>query len=178
MFPRLVKTRGLCIKLDLSLICFLGMLSILACAILMSPVALSHIVELGFTVGTRRCVQGVHVGSWLRIALLEAHWDRVKHEVEPWLISLNVSPMEMWLGTTTIDSSTNHRRAQKTEWEGDFKSPTYSYEETAKSALTIASEKAIESYFPISHLLFCVACENFPITTYANTLLLDFELRK
>ncbi|EKD16497.1 hypothetical protein MBM_04966 [Drepanopeziza brunnea f. sp. 'multigermtubi' MB_m1] len=56
-----------------------------------------------------------------------------------------------------------------------YRSPVYPYEETAKRTLTYASEKAIESYFHVFHLLVCIAREEPEIVKFANELLFSAE---
>lgn len=55
-----------------------------------------------------------------------------------------------------------------------FRSPIYPYEEKAKSTLEHASEKAIESYFHIFHLLLCKATEEDWILKESNELVDGF----
>ncbi|KAJ5051455.1 uncharacterized protein L3040_001232 [Drepanopeziza brunnea f. sp. 'multigermtubi'] len=59
--------------------------------------------------------------------------------------------------------------------QNTYRSPVYPYEETAKRTLTYASEKAIESYFHVFHLLVCIAREEPEIVRFANELLFSAE---
>lgn len=49
-----------------------------------------------------------------------------------------------------------------------------SYNNGPQSTLTHASEKAVESYFALSHLLFCVATEQPEIIRHANQMIASF----
>lgn len=62
------------------------------------------------------------------------------------------------------------REAEKS-WHNDYR---WEREETSKSTLTHASEKAIESYFGLFHLLLCLATEHREIVDSANRRLKIF----
>jgi hypothetical protein len=55
-----------------------------------------------------------------------------------------------------------------------IRQPFYPYEETPKSSLMHASEKAMESYFHLFHLLLCLATEDPTLVKAANKMLSDF----
>lgn len=56
-----------------------------------------------------------------------------------------------------------------------IRQPFYPFEETPKSSLVRASEKAIESYFHLFHLLLCLATESEKKTKAADKRLSDFD---
>ncbi|KAB8292579.1 hypothetical protein EYC80_008284 [Monilinia laxa] len=58
--------------------------------------------------------------------------------------------------------------------ENTYRAPYYPHEEMPKSTLTHGSEKAIESYFHLFHLLICLAVEDESIVNSANDMLKEF----
>ncbi|TVY14095.1 NEDD8-conjugating enzyme-like protein [Lachnellula arida] len=131
-----------------------------------------------FELGVRRSVQGVPFKFWLPLPISENHWERVKGDVDPSLAQIahgrgygNVaSEYVLFRLLNDIIIKLSKENEQTT-----YKSPIYPYEETAKSTLTHASEKAIEFYFHIFHLLICKATEEPEIVAYTKQLILDFE---
>lgn len=55
-----------------------------------------------------------------------------------------------------------------------IRQPFYPYGEIPKSSLTHASEKAMESYFHLYHLLLCMATDHPELVSVANEMVTDF----
>ncbi|KUJ12345.1 uncharacterized protein LY89DRAFT_699675 [Mollisia scopiformis] len=134
--------------------------------------------EDAFELGIRRSVQGLPFRFWLPLPLSESHWERVRDDVDPALAIIadragygdveNVYVLFKLLNDVIV------RLSKETE-ETTYRSPIYPYEEKAKSTLKHASEKAIESYYHIFHLLLCKATGDPWIVDYANTIIDSFE---
>ncbi|KAI9054056.1 hypothetical protein LZ554_001227 [Drepanopeziza brunnea f. sp. 'monogermtubi'] len=131
-----------------------------------------------FDLGVNRSIQGVPFKYWLPLPISELHWERVRDDVETSLRQISgiqnygnvTSDYVLFKFLNDILIKLSKEIEQKT-----YRSPVYPYEETAKSTLTYASEKAIESYFHIFHLLVCIACEEPEIVKFANELLFSAE---
>ncbi|OTB15212.1 hypothetical protein K445DRAFT_22704 [Daldinia sp. EC12] len=119
----------------------------------------------------RQSVNNLHFDHWLPLPISRGHWQRVKKRVE---VSLNTMVQKIQnKGTFSeaqvlftfmndvvvrlnqVTESTTNRRASKTN-------------------LRHASEKAIDSYFHLFHLLVCLATEDHTLVTHANLLLQNF----
>ncbi|TVY85586.1 hypothetical protein LSUE1_G000100 [Lachnellula suecica] len=129
------------------------------------------------THGIRRSVQGVPFQRWLPLPISYGHWRKVQGDVLTSLSSLAVSarlgnaqPVKVIYHFMNDVVVKLNQQASKTSSQ----SPYYPYEETAQSSLTHASEKAIESYFHLFHLLLCMATSDPSIIRSANTTLNNF----
>lgn len=129
----------------------------------------------------RRSVQGLDFEYWLPLPLAQKHWDRVKGKVG---ISLRTiarasgisGPLVNVLYTFMNDIVV--RLSQATEEMDQPASRGRRYFGIAnvetKSTLLHASEKAIESYFHLYHLLLCLAVEDPSIVTDGNETIKRF----
>jgi ubiquitin-protein ligase len=125
----------------------------------------------------RRSVQGVPFQHWLPLPISNGHWRRVKEYVPNSLDFLahaanlgNVASVQVIYNfMNDVVVKLNQQTSQAT-----VRSPFYPYEEMPKSSLTHASEKAIESYFHLFHLLLCLATSQPSIVATANKTLRDF----
>lgn len=115
---------------------------------------------------------------WLPLPLSESHWNRVRDDVIP---SIDIIAKGRGYSNVTFEYTLFRLmndiiiKLSKENEQTTYKSPIYPYEETAKSTLTHASEKAIESYFHMFHLLICLATEDPKIVHFTEELLLNFE---
>jgi ubiquitin-protein ligase len=133
--------------------------------------------EEGFrTHNIRRSVQGVQFDAWLPLPISRGHWESVRKDAEISLTTISESaslnaPLEevVYHFMNDIVVKLNEKASEKTT-----RSTYYPFEEQAQSSLTHASEKAIESYFHLFHLLLCLATENPSITRAANRSLRNF----
>jgi ubiquitin-protein ligase len=119
----------------------------------------------------RRSIQGLGFEHWLPLPISRRHWRSVRADVKVSLRQLGYAaaiPDDRESNEKVIYSFMNDvviklsREAEST-W-GD----------RPKSTLTHASEKAVESYFSLFHLLLCLATEQPQIVRDANRLLLRF----
>ncbi|PQE09702.1 ubiquitin-conjugating enzyme family protein [Rutstroemia sp. NJR-2017a BBW] len=127
----------------------------------------------------RRSIQGISFQHWLPLPLSFTHWDKVKDMVD---VSLSGIATAAKLGDIPPFQVISHFmndvvvQLNKQASETPSRIPTYSYNPyiKPKSSLTHASEKAIESYFHLFHLLLCLALSSPPIIQSANKTLQDF----
>ncbi|KUJ06938.1 uncharacterized protein LY89DRAFT_555345, partial [Mollisia scopiformis] len=128
----------------------------------------------------RRSIQGVTFTHWLPLAISPGHWSRVLPDVYSTLIELgaaanmgNVKPVEViyrFMNDVVVKFN------DQVEFSETATSSWHQYEQLlkAKSTLTHASEKAIQSYFHLFHLLLCLATEDPSIVEAADKALLAF----
>ncbi|GAP86672.1 putative ubiquitin-conjugating enzyme family protein [Rosellinia necatrix] len=126
--------------------------------------------------GVRNSIQNIRFSHWLPIPISRPHWNRVRGNAHTSLaaltsqlrttssVSVGVSGAHL-LFTFMNDIVVRLNQTTEKLDRGDGK----------KSTLRHASEKAIESYFHLFHLLVCLATENPDIVQQANKLLRDFE---
>jgi len=122
----------------------------------------------------RRSIQGLGFEHWLPLPISRRHWRSVKEDVSTSLSQLamvtgisdgndvggsNSKVVYNFMNNVVVKLS---REAEKT-WGGNL-----------KSTLTHASEKAIESYFSLFHLLLCLATEHGRIVGNADRCCLRF----
>lgn len=137
--------------------------------------------------GVRRSTQGLNFQYWLPLPISEKHWDRVRKGIDERLNGIaRVAGVQGTLDTVlynfmneiVVQLSTD---AEKIETRNPPSQHDYvaAYmqmleEQKPKSTLTHASEKAIESYFQLFHLLLCLAIERPSIAEHANSMLKKF----
>ena len=120
--------------------------------------------------GIRRSIQGLPFEHWLPLPISRGHWKSVRADVGASLGKLaqaaripssefNVKVLYAFINDVFVKLS----NAAGGYW-GD----------RPKSTLTHASEKVVESYFGLFHLLLCLATENHQIVRDANRHLLRF----
>jgi hypothetical protein len=107
----------------------------------------------------RRSVQGLPFQYWLPLPISPRHYESVKDEVNASASRIgtaaNLDPptpvnvIYHFMNDVVVKLS---QEASKS-----FERPSYGYSETPQSTLKHASEKAIESYFHLFHLLLCLA---------------------
>jgi hypothetical protein len=116
--------------------------------------------------GVRTSVQGVPFGYWLPLPFSESHWKRVKDDALVSLESIgraagisgpaenvlyaimNDVTVKLCEATSDENSASNDRRSR---WSSSM---------NLKSTLTHASEKAVESYYQLYHLLVTLATDD------------------
>ncbi|KAI0808769.1 hypothetical protein GGR55DRAFT_650771 [Xylaria sp. FL0064] len=122
----------------------------------------------------RRSVYNEGFRHWLPLPLSTRHWNKVREEAHRALTRiasrLRTSPSSGSLNAHALFTFMNDIvvRLNPTTEEMD----TYG---STESTLCHASEKAIESYFHLFHLLVCLAAEDSSIVQQANKLLRAFE---
>ncbi len=124
--------------------------------------------------GIDSSIHNIRFQYWLPLPISRRHWDKVGkgahgalRKIAPRLRTLSPSGILNAHVLFTFMNDIVVRLNQTTE-----KMET---ECSRKSTLRHASEKAIESYFHLFHLLVCLATEDHGIVQQANKLLRDFE---
>jgi len=124
--------------------------------------------------GVRTSVQGVRFGYWLPLPFSESHWKRVKDEA---LVSLEAigraasisGPKENVLYALMNDVTVKLCEATSGEKSASSdRRASYSSFMNRKSTLTHASEKAVESYYQLYHLLVTLATDNAEIAAESS----------
>ncbi|KAI2462933.1 hypothetical protein F4781DRAFT_157150 [Annulohypoxylon bovei var. microspora] len=121
----------------------------------------------------RRSVNNISFGQWLPLPISHQHWRRVKEDVKEVLsaMKLQIKSVGTFGGAQVIFTFMNDvvvRLNQVAEHKADD-----SYD-SLKSNLRHASEKAIDSYFHLFHLLVCLATDDPTLVEHANSLLRNF----
>ena len=127
----------------------------------------------------RRSVQGLEFNFWLPLPISQTHWIRAKACVNNALDDIAraanirgpivtvlysfMNDIVVRLSKEAEDAGYNYRGRRFLNLYGE-----------QKSTLTHASEKAIESYFHLYHLLLCLATERPKIAQDANAMITDF----
>lgn len=126
----------------------------------------------GFGIGIRQSVQNVAFDQWLALPISHRHWARIGDEARTTLDRLKenlklaspsraqalyafMTDIVVQLNLVAEESCAGHRAGHR-------------------STLRHASEKAIESYFHLFHLLVCLATEDQAIIDHANELIAQF----
>jgi len=120
----------------------------------------------------RRSIQGLGFEYWLPLPISRRHWRSLRADIDTSLeqlaraaaISEGSDPRTKVIYSFMNDVVVKFSREAESQW-GDG----------PKSTLTHASEKAVESYFGLFHLLLCLATEKPLIVRDANRLLLRFK---
>lgn len=127
----------------------------------------------------RKSIHGQTFHVWLPVALSRRHWRSVSQDVETsisklgaWLNQRNESGLKILARFLTdivvkFSQETNKPVQRLAPW-------ARAHQDHARSTLTHASEKAVEAYFTIFHLLLCVACEQPDIVRQADQMVSDF----
>ncbi|EMR71669.1 putative ubiquitin-conjugating enzyme family protein [Eutypa lata UCREL1] len=118
----------------------------------------------------RNSVHGLKFQVWLPLPLSRRHWEQVKTDAKISLESMKmdlkgVRPSNAQVLYTFMNDIVVRLNEVITD-RFDFN--------TEKSTLRHASEKAIESYFHLFHLLICLATEDPSIVRNANRTLAEF----
>lgn len=124
----------------------------------------------------RLSVQGMRFQHWLPLPISRGHWRKVKSSVPA---SLGALYADASLASNTQENVIYHFMNDivvklNEAGYGDQHSRGSSRSSGTYSSLTHASEKAIESYFHLFHLLLCLATETPGLIASANNLLQNF----
>lgn len=137
---------------------------------------LSH--EGFYTHRIRWSIQGVRFNLWLPLPISQGHWRKVKSEANNELQKIaNAANMQGKPAVFALYHFMNEivvKLNQDLEGlSGSNPGSSYGYE-PVKSTMKHASEKAIESYFHLFHLLLCLATEDRSIVMSANNAIRRF----
>ena len=122
-----------------------------------------------YTHRVRKSIQGIPFSYWLPLPLAHRHWRSVREDANKELGKLaqsvggstsNIKVLYSFMNDVVVKLS----REAEQNWSPD----------NLKSTLTHASEKAVNSYFSLFHLLLCLATEQPHIVQDANALLSRF----
>ena len=127
----------------------------------------------------RRSVQGLSFEHWLPLPLSEMHWKRVREGLDQDLMGVSRAANVQGALVNVVYTFMNDvvvRLSQSVDDLGQQHQQRSRFGglEQAKSTLTHASEKAIESYFHLYHLLLCMACERSSLVNDVNRLIKRF----
>ncbi|KAI1658634.1 hypothetical protein F4813DRAFT_395542 [Daldinia decipiens] len=119
----------------------------------------------------RESVNNIHFDHWLPLPISPGHWKRVKKYAKVSLDAMvqkikKKGPFSEAQVLFTFMNDVVVRLNQVTEATTNHHSP--------KTNLRHASEKAIDSYFHLFHLLVCFATEDCTLVEHANSLLQNF----
>lgn len=133
----------------------------------------------------RTSVHGAQFRSWLPLPLSRSHYARVKDRISGCLGNIaSAAELGQLTGSDIVYHFLNDivvrlsQAAQPTKYSSDFHRRFQQRaleEQDSKSTLKHASEKAIESYFHIFHLLLCLATTYKSVVQIANGMLEDFK---
>ena len=120
----------------------------------------------------RRSIQGVPFTHWMPLPLSFPHWRRVRGKFDEALggiaqaarMTNKADVLYAFMNDVIVRLSSDLERRGGERWDPN----------ASKSTLRHASEKAIESYFHLFHLLLCVATENPKLVTDANKMIASF----
>ncbi|KAF1844427.1 uncharacterized protein K460DRAFT_369284 [Cucurbitaria berberidis CBS 394.84] len=128
--------------------------------------------EAFFQHGVRRSIQGVEFEKWLPLPLSRRHWNLVKTNVGPCLKGLHDHAQMRSKEADHVDVLYHFMNSIVVQFSADAEKGYNSPD--SRSTLSHASEKAVEAYFSIFHLLLCLATENPAIVTGANRIVSRF----
>lgn len=116
--------------------------------------------------GINRSVQGLNFGHWLPLAISRRHWRSVRADVYGSLQALaQAANLKDPSGINVIYHFMNDVVVKFSQEAEKY------FGHGSKSSLTHASEKAVESYFALFHLLLCLANEDPAIIRAANAII-------
>lgn len=118
----------------------------------------------------RKSVQGVAFEKWLPLPLSRRHWQLVRHNASHALEGLRVAANLQ--GTENMAVLYHMMNAIVVQFSSDASRSWHQPDK--RSTLSHASEKAVESYFALFHLLLCSAIESPTAVNNANRMVAGF----
>ncbi|KAJ8132393.1 hypothetical protein O1611_g1228 [Lasiodiplodia mahajangana] len=118
--------------------------------------------------GIRRSIHNIRFDYWLPLPISRRHWDKVREDAHNAIaeISREIKVLtSSILGAQVIITFMNDIVVQFSQTTNKI----------GKSTLIHASDKAMESYFHLFHLLVCLATDDPSIVQQANKLLKNWE---
>lgn len=120
----------------------------------------------------RHSVHRMPFTQWLPLPISYGHWRRVKDDVDGALAQIAADARIT--GTDNVLYAFMNDVIVKLNSDLEAPNPTDWYSEGPTTTLHHASEKAIESYFHLFHLLLCLAVERPGIVARANRMIANF----
>jgi ubiquitin-protein ligase len=120
--------------------------------------------------GVRKSIQGVPFGYWLPLPLSRRHWNLVRLDTYSGLRSLH--HMARLERSNEVEVLYSFMNSIVIQFSADSERLYNGLDE--RSTLSHASEKAVESYFALFHLLLCIATEKPHFIAAANQMVSGF----
>jgi ubiquitin-protein ligase len=128
--------------------------------------------EAYYTHGVRHSVQGVSFDKWLPLPLNRRHWNQVKTDamacIQDIHTTANMASYEPYYVDVLYHTMNTVVVQFSSDAEKGYNGPD------ARSTLSHASEKAVDAYFGLFHLLLCLATEHKEIIASANNIIQRF----
>ncbi|KAH7071732.1 hypothetical protein FB567DRAFT_554376 [Paraphoma chrysanthemicola] len=128
--------------------------------------------EAFFQHGVHRSIQGVSFDKWLPLPLSRRHWNQVKTNATACLKVIHDFAKMQSKEPGHVDVLYNFMNNIVVQFSADAEKG-YNRPDS-RSTLSHASEKAVEAYFGLFHLLLCLATEDVTIVTGANRMVQRF----
>ncbi|RYO78522.1 hypothetical protein DL766_008162 [Monosporascus sp. MC13-8B] len=125
--------------------------------------------EAFFTFKVRRSVHNIGFNHWLPLPISRSHWTKTRSDMKRSVVSIK---QELRSPSSPYAQPIYHFMNDIVV-RLNMVADNVGYE-PSKSTLRHASEKAIESYFHLFHLLVCMATEDLTMVQDANRLLRNF----
>ncbi|CAN9110798.1 unnamed protein product [Alternaria alternata] len=122
--------------------------------------------------GVRNSVQGVSFDNWLPMPLSRRHWNQVKTEVNACLRNIHNTANMPNHDPYHVDVLYRMMNTVVVQFSSDAEKGYAGLDE--RSTLSHASEKAVDAYFGLFHLLLCLATEHEEIVVSANKIIQRF----
>lgn len=121
-----------------------------------------------------RSIHNIPFSYWLPLPISKPHWNKVRESAHAAL--LQIAPhIKVSVPSNTLRASVLFTFMNAIVVRLNLETEKLAAKSLKKSTLCHASEKAIESYFHLFHLLVCLATEDPGIVQQANKLLQNFE---
>ncbi|KAJ4313596.1 protein polyubiquitination [Neodidymelliopsis sp. IMI 364377] len=128
--------------------------------------------EAFFQHDVRHSVQGVKFDRWLPLPLSRGHWKKVKTTATACLRSIHSNAKLRSNEPEGIDVLYHLMNNVVVQFSADTEKGFR--QSDARSTISYASEKAVEAYFSLFHLLLCLVAENNGIIQAANKMVNRF----
>ncbi|KAH7406721.1 hypothetical protein DE146DRAFT_676071 [Phaeosphaeria sp. MPI-PUGE-AT-0046c] len=118
--------------------------------------------------GVRQSIQGVRFDKWLPLPLSPRHWNLVKTNAAACLAGIHKAGKMDSTQPSDVDVLYHFMNTVVVQFSNDAERSYHGPDH--RSTLSHASEKAVEAYFGLYHLLLCLATEDPSIVAGANRI--------